>query len=146
MTQNENLSNFMPWGTQEMTWNNICHIQTRQKFFICYNQTQGTTLLLKWKKELRVCNIFLPIEHLTSDDTTCERCTASYYCIGDGRRLECGCHNETMAAGNCTNTVTEHSFGAQSQCSSCPAGWVSLFIRSFVAHHGDGLLKKLLRR
>ena len=57
-----------------------------------------------------------------SVDTSCERCYTSYYCLGDGESHTCGrCENDTTA---CERSPTEHTFGAASECSTCPKGWV----------------------
>ena len=58
-----------------------------------------------------------------TDDTSCERCPASWYCPGDGTRLSCArCEGAT-----CGQNATEHSFGAALECTTCPEGWVSPF-------------------
>ena len=60
--------------------------------------------------------------YLTSDDTSCERCYTSNYCLGDGESHKCArCDNETDS---CNRSTSEHSFGAQSECSPCLDGWV----------------------
>ncbi|XP_052067581.1 uncharacterized protein LOC127706896 isoform X1 [Mytilus californianus] len=55
-------------------------------------------------------------------DTSCERCYTSSYCLGDGETHMCGrCENGTDP---CDRSPTEHSFGAQSECSPCLDGWI----------------------
>lgn len=59
-------------------------------------------------------------------DTSCERCYTSYYCLGDSEAHMCGrCENDTIT---CDRSPTEHSFGAASECVTCPKGWVSVEI------------------
>ena len=65
------------------------------------------------------------------DDTSCERCPASWFCPGDGSRLPCArCEGAT-----CGQVATEHSFGAALECTTCPDGWVSsvLYISNFIS-------------
>ncbi|XP_071121965.1 uncharacterized protein [Mytilus edulis] len=55
-------------------------------------------------------------------DTSCERCYTSYYCLGDSEAHMCGrCENDTIT---CDRSPTEHSFGAASECVTCPKGWI----------------------
>ena len=62
--------------------------------------------------------------YFTSDDTSCERCYTSNYCLGDGESHKCArCDNETDS---CNRSISEHSFGAKSECSPCLDGWVCI--------------------
>ncbi|KAK3582849.1 hypothetical protein CHS0354_039999 [Potamilus streckersoni] len=57
-------------------------------------------------------------------DTTCVRCYASYYCVGDGRMRPCGRCNTPQENSTCSRNPTEHSFGLASECTACPKGWI----------------------
>ncbi|KAL4225039.1 hypothetical protein ACF0H5_015734 [Mactra antiquata] len=55
-------------------------------------------------------------------DVSCMRCETTYYCEGEGVQKLCGrCENTT---GSCDRNPIEHSFGLQSECQPCPAGWI----------------------
>ncbi len=63
---------------------------------------------------------------LVVDDTTCQRCEAGWYCIGDGERYPCGRCDPPVPGDTCGRSATEHSYGAQIDCGPCPDGWVRL--------------------
>ncbi|KAK3095292.1 hypothetical protein FSP39_012895, partial [Pinctada imbricata] len=56
--------------------------------------------------------------------TTCQRCLTSWYCPGDGSMLPCGRCDPPVANSTCGRSQTEHSFGAASECTTCPLGWI----------------------
>ncbi|XP_060077614.1 uncharacterized protein LOC132557141 [Ylistrum balloti] len=56
--------------------------------------------------------------------TTCERCPATNYCVGDGTSLPCGRCDPVQANSTCGRSPTEHSFGLASECTTCPLGWL----------------------
>ncbi|KAJ8299288.1 hypothetical protein KUTeg_023348 [Tegillarca granosa] len=55
--------------------------------------------------------------------TTCQRCLTSWYCPGDSTILPCGRCDPPQANSTCGKSATEHSFGAASECTTCPQGW-----------------------
>ncbi|XP_033105232.1 uncharacterized protein LOC117107633 [Anneissia japonica] len=67
--------------------------------------------------EIRGCTTEQRFRYLSQ----CQRCEATYYCIGDGIQRMCGrCDDEST----CDRSPTEHSFGHASKCSECPDGWL----------------------
>lgn len=61
-----------------------------------------------------------------TDDVSCMRCETTYYCEGEGVQKMCGrCENSSAS---CDKNPIEHSFGVESECQPCPAGWVCLHI------------------
>lgn len=60
------------------------------------------------------------------DRTTCQRCLTTWYCPGDSTMLPCGRCEPKQAGSTCGRSKTEHSFGAASECTTCPLGWVKL--------------------
>ncbi|XP_071956895.1 uncharacterized protein [Antedon mediterranea] len=68
--------------------------------------------------EVRGCSTDQRFRYLTE----CQRCEATYYCIGDGIKRMCGrCDEDALT---CDRSPTEHSFGHASECSECPDGWL----------------------
>ncbi|XP_071956897.1 uncharacterized protein [Antedon mediterranea] len=68
--------------------------------------------------EVRGCSTEQRFRYLTE----CQRCEATYYCIGDGIQRMCGrCDDDALT---CDRSPTEHSFGHASECSECPEGFL----------------------
>ncbi|XP_053385183.1 uncharacterized protein LOC123535929 [Mercenaria mercenaria] len=55
-------------------------------------------------------------------DVSCQRCETTYYCEGEGVQKMCGRCEDSNST--CDRNPIEHSFGLQSECSPCPAGWI----------------------
>jgi hypothetical protein len=70
---------------------------------------------------------------------SCQRCETTYYCEGEGVQKLCGRCEDANAT--CNKNPIEHSFGAQSECSPCPTGWVNM--QMFKQNDKKGKIKTL---
>jgi hypothetical protein len=72
------------------------------------------------------CIYFYPM--LFIDKTTCQRCLTSWFCTGDSTMQPCGRCDPAQDNSTCGRSPTEHTFGLATECTTCPLGWVCIFI------------------
>jgi len=63
---------------------------------------------------------FLTISNYSFSATKeCVGCMAGFYCPGNNQEIRCGYDDETRYM---------YSFGSASKCSTCPQGWVCIYM------------------